>query len=168
MLIVYLQFNLKRGGQRVATMLMYLTDGVEGGETHFPQVSRHCQFIFLVLPHVVCSHVSRDLCWPDIGQHLISAPGRRRSVQLRRKHCPRTVRQAKQRRCCSLLEHGVLFSLVLVILHQSIVFRCAVFLKTPCSRDTCSPPTTNADLSVCFRDWMVTRTRTASTAGAPF
>ena len=42
MLIVYLQFNLKRGGQRVATMLMYLTDGVEGGETHFPQVSRHC------------------------------------------------------------------------------------------------------------------------------
>jgi len=26
MLIVYLQFNLKRGGQRVATMLMYLTD----------------------------------------------------------------------------------------------------------------------------------------------
>ena len=112
--------------------------------------------------------MSRDLCWPDIGQHLISAPGRRRSVQLRRKHCPRTVRQAKQRRCCSLLEHGVLFSLVLVILHQSIVFRCAVFLKTPCSRDTCSPPTTNADLSVCFRDWMVTRTRTASTAGAPF
>jgi prolyl 4-hydroxylase len=37
-----LQFNLKRGGQRVATMLMYLTDGVEGGETHFPQVSSHC------------------------------------------------------------------------------------------------------------------------------
>lgn len=30
-------FNLKRGGQRVATMLMYLTDGVEGGETHFLQ-----------------------------------------------------------------------------------------------------------------------------------
>ncbi|KAF0893580.1 hypothetical protein E2562_027306 [Oryza meyeriana var. granulata] len=30
-------FNIKRGGQRVATMLMYLTDGVEGGETHFPQ-----------------------------------------------------------------------------------------------------------------------------------
>ncbi|TVU03569.1 hypothetical protein EJB05_37121 [Eragrostis curvula] len=30
-------FNLKRGGQRVATMLMYLTDGVEGGETHFPR-----------------------------------------------------------------------------------------------------------------------------------
>ncbi|KAJ6845951.1 prolyl 4-hydroxylase 1 isoform X2 [Iris pallida] len=29
-------FNLKRGGQRIATMLMYLTDNVEGGETHFP------------------------------------------------------------------------------------------------------------------------------------
>ncbi|KAL3506588.1 hypothetical protein ACH5RR_031970 [Cinchona calisaya] len=29
-------FNLKRGGQRVATMLMYLSDNVEGGETHFP------------------------------------------------------------------------------------------------------------------------------------
>ncbi|KAM7486391.1 hypothetical protein LguiA_002400 [Lonicera macranthoides] len=29
-------FNLKRGGQRVATMLMYLTDNVEGGETYFP------------------------------------------------------------------------------------------------------------------------------------
>ncbi|CAA2957490.1 prolyl 4-hydroxylase 1 [Olea europaea subsp. europaea] len=30
-------FNLKRGGQRVATMLMYLSDNVEGGETFFPQ-----------------------------------------------------------------------------------------------------------------------------------
>ncbi|KAL5702923.1 procollagen-proline 4-dioxygenase [Ranunculus cassubicifolius] len=30
-------FNLKRGGQRIATMLMYLTDNVEGGETYFPQ-----------------------------------------------------------------------------------------------------------------------------------
>ncbi|PNY06134.1 prolyl 4-hydroxylase subunit alpha-1-like protein, partial [Trifolium pratense] len=29
-------FNLKRGGQRIATMLMYLGDNVEGGETHFP------------------------------------------------------------------------------------------------------------------------------------
>ncbi|KVI04079.1 prolyl 4-hydroxylase 1 isoform X1 [Cynara cardunculus var. scolymus] len=29
-------FNLKRGGQRVATMLMYLTDNVVGGETFFP------------------------------------------------------------------------------------------------------------------------------------
>ncbi|OAY81091.1 Prolyl 4-hydroxylase 1, partial [Ananas comosus] len=29
-------FNLKRGGQRVATMLIYLSDNVEGGETHFP------------------------------------------------------------------------------------------------------------------------------------
>ncbi|KAL6545805.1 Prolyl 4-hydroxylase 1 [Orobanche gracilis] len=30
-------FNLKYGGQRVATMLMYLSEGVEGGETYFPQ-----------------------------------------------------------------------------------------------------------------------------------
>ncbi|KAL3507179.1 hypothetical protein ACH5RR_032561, partial [Cinchona calisaya] len=29
-------FNLKRGGQRVATMLMYLSDDVDGGETYFP------------------------------------------------------------------------------------------------------------------------------------
>ncbi|KMS97482.1 hypothetical protein BVRB_5g126660 [Beta vulgaris subsp. vulgaris] len=29
-------FNVKRGGQRVATMLMYLSDNVEGGETIFP------------------------------------------------------------------------------------------------------------------------------------
>lgn len=29
-------FNLKHGGQRVATMLMYLSDNVEGGETYFP------------------------------------------------------------------------------------------------------------------------------------
>lgn len=30
-------FNLKYGGQRVATMLMYLSDNVEGGETYFPK-----------------------------------------------------------------------------------------------------------------------------------
>ncbi|KAJ0802987.1 putative procollagen-proline 4-dioxygenase [Helianthus annuus] len=36
-------FNLKRGGQRVATMLMYLTDNVEGGETFFPMAgSNEC------------------------------------------------------------------------------------------------------------------------------
>ncbi|XP_050214561.1 prolyl 4-hydroxylase 1 isoform X2 [Mercurialis annua] len=29
-------FNLKRGGQRIATILMYLSDNVEGGETYFP------------------------------------------------------------------------------------------------------------------------------------
>ncbi|XP_058774573.1 prolyl 4-hydroxylase 1 isoform X1 [Vicia villosa] len=29
-------YNLKRGGQRIATLLMYLGDNVEGGETHFP------------------------------------------------------------------------------------------------------------------------------------
>ncbi|XP_057498933.1 prolyl 4-hydroxylase 1-like isoform X1 [Actinidia eriantha] len=32
-------FNLKRGGQRVATILMYLSDNVEGGETYFPRAS---------------------------------------------------------------------------------------------------------------------------------
>ncbi|KAI8005230.1 Prolyl 4-hydroxylase 1 [Camellia lanceoleosa] len=32
-------FNLKRGGQRVATVLMYLSDNVEGGETYFPAAS---------------------------------------------------------------------------------------------------------------------------------
>ncbi|ERN06769.1 hypothetical protein AMTR_s00005p00135530 [Amborella trichopoda] len=29
-------FNIKRGGQRIATMLMYLSDNVVGGETYFP------------------------------------------------------------------------------------------------------------------------------------
>eukprot|EP00249_Psilotum_nudum_P006312 c19629_g1_i1 orf=384-1241(+) len=32
------EYNVKRGGQRVATMLMYLSDVVEGGETHFPWI----------------------------------------------------------------------------------------------------------------------------------
>ncbi|RYQ93152.1 hypothetical protein Ahy_B09g099431 isoform A [Arachis hypogaea] len=35
-IFLMLQFNLKRGGQRIATMLMYLSDNVEGGETYFP------------------------------------------------------------------------------------------------------------------------------------
>ncbi|XP_057783689.1 prolyl 4-hydroxylase 1-like isoform X2 [Salvia miltiorrhiza] len=30
-------FNLKYGGQRVGTVLMYLSDNVEGGETYFPK-----------------------------------------------------------------------------------------------------------------------------------
>ncbi|RDX83853.1 Prolyl 4-hydroxylase 1, partial [Mucuna pruriens] len=34
----YPMFNLKRGGQRIATMLMYLSDNIEGGETYFPMV----------------------------------------------------------------------------------------------------------------------------------
>ncbi|KAK4258138.1 hypothetical protein QN277_007627 [Acacia crassicarpa] len=29
-------YNLKHGGQRIVTMLMYLSDNVEGGETYFP------------------------------------------------------------------------------------------------------------------------------------
>ncbi|KAK4566916.1 hypothetical protein RGQ29_002960 [Quercus rubra] len=29
-------FNVKYGGQRIATVLMYLSDNVEGGETYFP------------------------------------------------------------------------------------------------------------------------------------
>jgi hypothetical protein len=41
---MFVQFNLKRGGQRVATMLMYLSDDVEGGETHFPLVSASLLF----------------------------------------------------------------------------------------------------------------------------
>ena len=48
---VFLQFNLKRGGQRVATMLMYLTDGVEGGETFFPWVKF---YLFFAISGVVC------------------------------------------------------------------------------------------------------------------
>ncbi|XP_031113594.1 prolyl 4-hydroxylase 1 [Ipomoea triloba] len=37
------QFNIKAGGQRIATMLMYLSDNVEGGETYFPMAgSNEC------------------------------------------------------------------------------------------------------------------------------
>ena len=45
---------------------------------------------------------------------------------------------------------------------------CCFPQNTLFSRHICSPPTTNADLLACFRDWMVTRNRTVSTAGAPF
>eukprot|EP00897_Mesotaenium_endlicherianum_P001381 jgi/Mesen1/1270/ME001296S00227 len=37
-----IQANLKRGGQRVATMLMYLTTPLEGGETIFPLGECQC------------------------------------------------------------------------------------------------------------------------------
>lgn len=33
------EFNVKHGGQRIATMLMYLSDNVKGGETYFPLAS---------------------------------------------------------------------------------------------------------------------------------
>ncbi|KAG2726187.1 hypothetical protein I3760_01G100800 [Carya illinoinensis] len=36
-------FNVKRGGQRIATILMYLSDNVEGGETYFPMGTRNFQ-----------------------------------------------------------------------------------------------------------------------------
>lgn len=54
-MVLSLQFNLKRGGQRVATMLMYLTDGVEGGETIFPGVKLVChnQSLFLTSSHFI-------------------------------------------------------------------------------------------------------------------
>ncbi|MCO5550565.1 hypothetical protein L7F22_004052 [Adiantum nelumboides] len=32
------EFSIQRGGQRVATFLMYLTEGMQGGETFFPWV----------------------------------------------------------------------------------------------------------------------------------
>lgn len=41
-----MQTHIKKGGQRVATMLMYLNDDVEGGETYFPMVSIICEFEF--------------------------------------------------------------------------------------------------------------------------
>lgn len=53
-----LQFNLKRGGQRVATMLMYLTDNVEGGETIFPMV----RVSFLLLLTCVLSYKVDTKC----------------------------------------------------------------------------------------------------------
>ncbi|GBG72677.1 hypothetical protein CBR_g12246 [Chara braunii] len=34
-----ISYNVKRGGQRVATVLMYLTGDVEGGETYFPEAN---------------------------------------------------------------------------------------------------------------------------------
>lgn len=54
-----LQFNLKRGGQRIATMLMYLSDNVEGGETYFPMVSFTYKFLLhsclILLENLECN-----------------------------------------------------------------------------------------------------------------
>ena len=36
--VFFIQYNLMHGGQRIATMLMYLSENVEGGETYFPKV----------------------------------------------------------------------------------------------------------------------------------
>lgn len=35
---------MKHGGQRIATMLMYLSDNVEGGETYFPAVMTYLEY----------------------------------------------------------------------------------------------------------------------------
>ncbi|XP_042986519.1 prolyl 4-hydroxylase 1-like isoform X2 [Carya illinoinensis] len=44
-------FNVKRGGQRIATILMYLSDNVEGGETYFPMGTRNFQFACTTKPY---------------------------------------------------------------------------------------------------------------------
>lgn len=62
---MFLQFNLKRGGQRVATMLMYLSDDVEGGETHFPLVSASHFFQFsMPIPTAELYHQETSLKTP--------------------------------------------------------------------------------------------------------
>jgi hypothetical protein len=69
-------------------MLMYLTDGVEGGETHFPQVS-WCT-------NLSCNQTEQSVpvMWSVLALNYITGinvPGRRGRVQLRWKVGQRTV-----------------------------------------------------------------------------
>lgn len=55
------EFNVKRGGQRIATMLMYLSDNVEGGETYFPLAgSGECSCGGKIVPGISVKPVKGD------------------------------------------------------------------------------------------------------------
>lgn len=119
-LMISTQFNLKRGGQRVATMLMYLTDDVEGGETYFPLVciasSSSCGGS-LYTTHLFLLYImseSRNQC-VYFYVSLYSNAGWWWWMHLWWQNHERHFCETHQRRRSSLLEHGLFYSLAFLI-----------------------------------------------------
>ncbi|MCL7031285.1 hypothetical protein MKW94_013152 [Papaver nudicaule] len=76
--LCWVQFNLKRGGQRIATVHMYLSDNVEGGETYFPMfnLKRGGQRIATVLMYLSDNVEGGETYFPMAGIGECSCGGK--------------------------------------------------------------------------------------------
>ncbi|KAG2300081.1 hypothetical protein Bca52824_036553 [Brassica carinata] len=101
------QFNLKRGGQRVATMLMYLTDDVEGGETYFPLTGDgECTCGGKIMKGISVKPTKGDAVRETHGGEIVTKE--KRSSLLLKTHVTKKILKPDYLRCSS--RHSALLS----------------------------------------------------------